>query len=47
MAVRVGVAKKARDLDGIDFVGVDERGQRLLSLEVPRHIEAGISDSGR
>ena len=28
-----GVAKKARDLDGIDFVGIDERGGRLLAIE--------------
>ena len=28
-----GVAKKEKDLAGIDFVGVDESGQRVLSLE--------------
>lgn len=34
-----GVAKKAKDLDGIDFVGIDERGQRLLSLEAAADCE--------
>jgi len=36
-----GVVKKARDLDGIDFVGIDERGQRLLSLEAAADCEGG------
>ena len=37
-----GVAKKAKDLDGIDFVGVDERGQRLLSVEAAADCEGGV-----
>ena len=37
-----GVAKKARDLDGIDFVGVDEKGQRLLSLEAAADCDDGM-----
>ena len=37
-----GVAKKARDLDGIDFVGVDEEGQRLLSLEAAADCDGGV-----
>jgi len=37
-----GVAKKARDLDGIDFVGLDERGQRLLSLEAAADCDGGV-----
>jgi translation initiation factor eIF-2B subunit gamma len=41
-AREAGVAKKAKDLDGIDFVGVDETGQRILSLEAA----ADSADSG-
>lgn len=37
-----GVAKKAKDLDGIDFVGVDEKGQRLLSLEAAADCDNGV-----
>lgn len=37
-----GVVKKARDLDGIDFVGVDDKGTRILSLEAA----ADTVDSG-
>ena len=37
-----GVVKKARDLDGIDFVGVDDKSARILSLEAA----ADTVDSG-
>lgn len=36
-----GVAKKARDLDGIDFVGVDNT--RILSMEAQADCDAGVA----
>ena len=38
-----GVAKKAKDLDGADFIGVDERRQRLLHVESAADCDAGVS----
>ena len=38
----VGVVKKARDLDGVDFVGVDEKRTRLLSLEAAADCDQGV-----
>ena len=38
-----GVTKKARDLDGIDFVGVDEKGTRVLSLEAAADCDSGVA----
>ena len=36
------VAKKAKDLDGIDFVGLDEKGTRILSLEAAADCDSGV-----
>ena len=38
-----GVAKKAKDLDGADFIGVDEKRQRLLHVESAADCDAGVS----
>ena len=40
-----GVAKKEKDLAGIDFVGVDETGQRILSLEAAADCDGVVSIS--
>ena len=37
-----GVAKKARDLDGLDFVGLDHTRTRLLSLEAAADCDRGV-----
>jgi translation initiation factor eIF-2B subunit gamma len=42
-----GVAKKAKDLDGIDFVGVDEGDGRLLSVEAAADCDHGILSLSR
>ena len=40
-----GVAKKEKDLAGIDFVGVDETGNRVLSLEAAADCDGVVSIS--
>ena len=37
-----GVAKRAKDLDGIDFIGLDEKMQRLLYLEAAADCDKGV-----
>ena len=45
--VNGAVAKKANELDGIDFVGVDVASQRLLHLEPSADCDSGTISSAR
>ena len=38
-----GIPKKAKDLDGADFIGIDEKRQRLLHVESAADCDAGVS----
>eukprot|EP00908_Phaeocystis_cordata_P012671 Transcript_23672.p2 GENE.Transcript_23672~~Transcript_23672.p2 ORF type:complete len:440 (-),score=222.48 Transcript_23672:35-1354(-) len=37
------IPKKAKELDGTDFIGIDERRQRLLHMESAADCDAGVS----